>query len=77
MPATLGEREREVWLFRVERIEHRTKRTWLKGSGDSAEFIERSLGWFVTCGGNVTFATGDSRPALSPGDTLELRRRQD
>ena len=47
----------------------------VRGKGDEAEFIERPLGWFVTCGA-VTFEVGMDKPDLSVGDTLELRKRE-
>lgn len=66
---------REVWRFRVDKIEHRFRRHYVGGSGDAAEFAERPLGWFVTCG-DVTFSVGTDRPNLRVGDTLELRKRE-
>lgn len=64
-----------TYLFRVDRIEARSRKVYVRGKGDEAEFIERPLGWFVTCGG-ISFEVGMDKPDLSVGDTLELRKRE-
>lgn len=46
---------REIWLFRLDKIERREGRRYVRGKDDSAEFTPVDLGWFITCG-NVTFA---------------------
>lgn len=66
-----------VWLFRVERVEQRTKKRWVRGTGESTEFDSIPLGWHVVCSGNVAFNVGDEKPDLRRGDTLELRKRSD
>jgi len=65
---------REVWLFRVDKLEERTSRIYVRGAGEHAEFAEQSLGWFITCG-KVVFGMGRDRPDLAIGDVLELRKR--
>jgi len=66
---------REVWLFRVDRIEQRTRKRYVRGKGAEAEFADESLGWHVTCG-QLTFNLGHDKPDLIVGDTLELRKRE-
>ena len=70
----MTEGTREVWLFRVDRLEQRSKRAWLAGVGSEATFSEVDLGWFAVCG-HVAFDLGLTKPNLSVGDLLELRRR--
>ena len=67
--------ERTSYLFRVDRIERRSRQVYVSGKGAEAVFASQDLGWFVTCG-SVTFGVGEIKPDLAIGDTLELRKRE-
>jgi hypothetical protein len=68
--------DRHVYLFRVDRVEQRSRRIYVRGTGADAQFVDRPEGWWIVSG-NIAFAVGHDRPDIAPGDVLELRKRDD
>lgn len=65
---------RYVTESRVAKIEERTVRVFKKGSGDQAEYVDQSAGWWVTTEGPSpqTWCVGDLKPLYKVGDRAVL-----
>lgn len=58
---------------KVVKNEESFERLHLSGSGESAVFTKRSLGWFVTFEGSYeSLFFGDEKPKLSVGKTVKI-----
>lgn len=58
---------------KVLKVEEGFEKVYVSGSGESAVFTKRSLGWFVTFEGSYeSLFFGDEKPRLSVGKNVKI-----
>lgn len=57
----------------VVQVEERFRRVYLRGHGETAEFIEHSQGWFIQFAGSwESLYFGAEQPPFKQGDTVKI-----
>lgn len=56
----------------VIKVEERKTRVHKSGAGDTTEFTEASLGWYVILSLGLALPVGGDKPDFKPGDHVRL-----